>query len=435
MPSRKFDGETMARHILVGPGKFGLGFAGDLFARVGQLQTVIISRSASAQSRKTSTDSVLRDVRIASNKSYRVRYDGKDYRAVEGIELLQCNFLAPTDDVISEFAKEELEIVTVSVTETGLDDVAVLLARGIEARIKALPERKLPLVLAFVNTPNNGKKLLASICENVSELAAVVIRQNDGFLPDCVIDRICSSLEIDANGLVTVDVEKYASVLLIQSAYTACLRTLSVDWQKAFGRAVLREVSNLENFKAWSALKHWGLNGLHLLLASVARTPIYSRYDPEADADVSLSDVLSDPSVKSLVEGFVSEVSLAVRSKYPGEITRDDARSFLVSATQRVSLKGDTVDRMLMSLRLDAANVAQHITSKPVMFGDKDWIEEWSGTIVNWCLGEFLNKVDTRLLSPTFHLSGKERVHPVNLAIGTSSVLYAITDHMRKKNV
>lgn len=432
VPSPKFDGETMARHILVGPGKFGLGFAGDLFARVGQLQTVIISRSASAQSRKTSTDSVLRDVRIASNKSYRVRYDGKDYRTVEGIELLQCNFLAPTDDVISEFAREELEIVTVSVTETGLDDVAVLLARGIEARIKALPERKLPLVLAFVNTPNNGKKLLALICENVSELAADVIRQNDGFLPDCIIDRICSSLEIDANGLVTVDVEKYASLALKQSAHTACLRTLSVDWQRAFDRAVLREESNLE---AWSVLKYWGLNGLHLLLASVARTPIYSRYDPEADADVSLSDVLSDPSVKSLVEGFVSEVSLAVRSKYPGEITRDDARSFLVSATQRVSLAGDTVDRMLMSLRLDAANVAEYITSEPVMFGDKDWIEQWSGTIVNWCLGEFLVKVDTRLLAPTFHLSGKERVHPVNLAIGTSSVLYAIADHMRKKNV
>lgn len=427
----------MARHILVGPGKFGLGFAGDLFARVGQLDTVIVSRSASGQSRKTSTDSVLRDERIALDKAYRVRYDAKHYRAVAGIELLQCNFLAPTRDITGEFAKEELEIVTVSVTEAGLDDVAVLIARGIEERIRALPGRPLPLVLAFVDIPNNGKKLLALICNNVSELAMTVIRQNDGFLPDCLIDRTCSSLEIDDNGLVTVDVEEYASLLLKQSAYTACLRNLSVDWQKAFGRAVLTEVSNFEasKFEALSVLRYWGLSGLHLLVASVARTPIYSKYDPRSDADVSLSDVLSDPSVKSLVEGCVSEVSLAVRTKYPGEITRDHARAILESAIQRVRLGAGTADRMLMPLRLDAAKVAQRIMSESAMIGDKEWLEEWAGTIVKWSLREFLNNVDTRLLSPTFHLSAKERVHPVNLAIGTSSVLYAISDHMRKSNV
>lgn len=417
----------MASHILIGPGKFGLGFAGDLFARVGRLDTLILSRSADQP--RTSIDSIVRDERIKANQSYRIRYDGKNLSDVCGIKLFQCNFLGVPQSIVDEFTKEELKIITVSVPESGLVDAARLLARGITERLRVHPEKKLPLVLPFVNTVNNGRKLLSLLRESLGDSETDALRQNNGFLPDCVIDRICPSLEIDSSGTVIVDVESYASIIIKHSEHSDILRTFAAHWRNAYGHDVLKEVPDLE---PWSVLKYWGLNGLHLLLASLARTPIYPKHDPNNSTDIALSDVADDLAVKSLVKGFAAEVSLAVRLKYPGTITRDEARSFLENAVQRINTTGDTVGRMLKSLQLDAAYIAQQINSTPITLGDPRTIETLSNAIVTSAIGEFLEKVDARLLSPMFHLSGTERVHPLNLAIGTSSVLYAIANHIRR---
>lgn len=129
----------MASHLLIGPGKFGLGFAGDLFSRVGKLNTVILSRSPSSHG-KSSTDAVLRDECLARHKSYRLCYDGTTFEEVGGVEILQCDYLEPSAQALFEFTKDDLRIITVSVPEGGLQDIAALLAKGIQERLRARPE-------------------------------------------------------------------------------------------------------------------------------------------------------------------------------------------------------------------------------------------------------------------------------------------------------
>jgi hypothetical protein len=112
-----------------------------------------------------------------------------------GLRMKRCNFRAPSEEIVPELLADDLRVITVSVPENAMEEVAFLLATAIAERLSAFPERRLPLILPFVNAMSNGRKLWVFI-ERL--LAGRMTVTNDGFLPDCVIDRICASLTIDS---------------------------------------------------------------------------------------------------------------------------------------------------------------------------------------------------------------------------------------------
>jgi mannitol-1-phosphate/altronate dehydrogenase len=415
----------MPQHIIIGPGKLGLGFSGDLFARSGGLSTSIISRTAKTKSSPIS--SVVRDERIKQDRSYRVNYGDRE-KTVSNIKLLSCNYADPSEEVLSEFTDIDLKLITVTVPDAGLHDVSLLLARCLEARIRKIPHQKLPLVLTFVNMFNNGQIMLGGILRNCSENLQNFIKNTSNFTPNCVIDRICS--RVDTTGpSVTVHVESYANLIINRSEDIEIIRDVASKWNKEFGLSILKEVDDLV---PWELLKFWGLNGLHLLLAAITRTPVYEK-NAKGKTDIRIAQVAADPKVRALMEGFISEVSLAIRSKHPSSISREDARHFLDSTVTRL-LKdaSDTDSRLLQSLRLDTNSVTHLLTTTDIRLGDKSSIEQLARTIVHDSVGEFLGKVEVRLLAPTFHLCGTERVYPINLAIGTSCALYAMAKYLKE---
>ena len=247
--------------------------------------------------------------------------------------------------------------------------------------------------------------------------------------PICVVDRICSEIQYDIppiSGLF-VCAEDFASLVVEESCENSdLLLELGTTWVATYNRDVLKMVSNIE---AWEKLKYWGLNGLHMLLASMSRTPLYGRLRPKSGG-VLLADVLKVPRLNNLVYDYIAEISAAIRLKYPGAVSREEATAFLFSVVDRVKHVSDTDMRILQSLNLDYASLARSVSEASIKV-DENLVQNIISVALEKSVGEALKKIDTRVLSPTFSLIDSERLIPRNLTLASSCILYAMAQEAR----
>ena len=424
---------TMPEHILIGPGKFGLGFAGDLFCRLGKLDTLLVSRASRDDS--SNTDSVIRDSRLNNDKKYYIRFSADattdEPKVVDSLEFLTTDYNEPSTSFIDAFSDSCLKLVTIAVDDSAFKYVAALLFKGFRARFtKGYTVH--PTVLTLANAESNGKKIHALIASHANlqdkEFFDLIVAL-DAHFPICVVDRICSDIRYDippTTGLC-VCAEEFASLIVEKSCENSeLLLELGSIWAATYNRDVLKLVNNIE---AWETLKYWGLNGLHMLLASMSRTPLYDQPRP-AEGGVLLADVLKIPRLNNLVYDYIAEISAAIRLKYPGAVSREEATAFLYSVVDRVKQVSDTDMRILHSLNLDHASLAREV-SKASIKVDENMVQNIIGLALEKAVGNALKKIDTRVLSPTFSLIDSERLIPRNLTLASSCILYAMAREAR----
>jgi mannitol-1-phosphate 5-dehydrogenase len=135
------------RAVIIGPGRIGLGFAGDLLDRAGAKLTAV------------GRGEVVENLRVAGR--YRVRLvdqAGEDEREIRVRRALSAS---DVDVVAAEVARARL--VCVAVGPQNLGAIAPLIAAGLEAR-----RRKKPLnVIAFENSLDAGPNLRAAVAERL----------------------------------------------------------------------------------------------------------------------------------------------------------------------------------------------------------------------------------------------------------------------------
>lgn len=135
------------RAVVIGPGRIGLGFAGDLLDRAGAKLSVV--------GRGDVVDNLRRTGR------YRVRLVDQGGELEREIPVRRALYAPDVEAVAAEIARARL--VAVAVRPENLGAIAPLIAAGLEART-----RKKPLnVIAFENSVDAGPNLRAAVAERL----------------------------------------------------------------------------------------------------------------------------------------------------------------------------------------------------------------------------------------------------------------------------
>jgi mannitol-1-phosphate 5-dehydrogenase len=136
------------RGLVVGAGKIGLGFAGELLERAGfQLSVVVRDEAVAANLRR--------------NRGYRVRLVGRDGRVERKVAVCDVRLSAEGERLAAEVAAADL--VAVSVRPENLVDAGSLLAAGLRARSRIRPLN----VIAFENAVDAGEVLRDSVAKHL----------------------------------------------------------------------------------------------------------------------------------------------------------------------------------------------------------------------------------------------------------------------------
>ena len=326
--------------------------------------------------------------------------------------------------IIEIFCRHDLTLISVALPESAFSDASFMIVSGLRERLKRFPDKDLPLILTFANAESNGDKLLAmmlTLC-----LDEPLESKLNKSCPNCVIDRICTAIVVDEKG-VSITAERYALMVLETIYCCNALSSVAEKWEIEFKRPILKSVSSLH---VWQKLKYWGLNGLHLFLASAANTPLYPGFP--SNYPIRIADVISNPRIRSLVDGFAAEVSLAIRSQAPGQIERNEAKDILINSLHRVSQADDTNSRILSSLSLDNSSIVQILQKYGFPVDSPYSLEDIAHDIRMDTIGYFLQKVEVRILDCAFVLAGDDEVHPINLLMGSLCILKALAVRARQ---
>jgi mannitol-1-phosphate 5-dehydrogenase len=157
------------RAVIIGPGRIGLGFAGDLLDRGGAKLTVVGRGDVVENLRRTG--------------GYRVRLVDQGGERERDIRVRRALFGSEVGAVAAEIARAR--VVAVAVGPQNLGAIAPLIAAGLQART-----RKKPLnVIAFENAVDAGPNLRAAVAER---LPSGFPLERHGF-SGAIVSRVVSS--------------------------------------------------------------------------------------------------------------------------------------------------------------------------------------------------------------------------------------------------
>lgn len=162
--------------VVIGPGRIGLGFAGDLLERAG-FELAVVGRGAVI-------DNLCRTGR------YRLRLAGPGCAEEREVRVGRAVFASDRAGVADQIA--DAEIVAVAVRPENLEAVAPLIASGLRARRRDGPLN----VIAFENVLDAGPRLRAAV---VARLQAGVRHARHGFT-GAVVHRVVTRRTGDTDG-------------------------------------------------------------------------------------------------------------------------------------------------------------------------------------------------------------------------------------------
>lgn len=409
----------MCEHILIGSGAFGLGFVGDVFINTGKLKTSIVV----ANRGNSIPDPDNKNWLLKRNREYNIVYTDGGEEKIVGFDVFECDFNYPVEEIVNLFCTNHLKLVTVSVPLDALKDVSNLLIEGLKARAKNNLET--PLIITCINGLNNGTKLHYFVSQGIPSI-------DKKYFPICVVDRVCLKPEISAL-TITVKAERHASLIVQEVSNMDVLDKCNEKWIEKYSSGFL---TKSQSMALPQKIKYIGVNGMHLFIAAVSKSPIYSNHLSNEKEHLYLKCIIKDPHVKSYIDGFINEVSKVISEEYSSEITLESIKLQLEENLARFRFTEDTNERLLKELRLSKSSASTKIKD---LLNDSNELDELLfseiiNDIVDHIVGTFLRKVDLRVLDPIFKLYQYDKTMPTNLTTGASCVLHAMAKQVERVN-
>jgi hypothetical protein len=405
---------------MLGSGAFGLGFVGDIFIDTGELKTSIIVENRGGLSSSPDNKNWL----LQRNREYNILHADGIEKTIRGFDLFECDFSNLSQEVINLFCDSNLKLITVSVPSDALENISNLLAQGL--KIRAENSLEIPLVITCINELNNGLKLYEKVLTKISNI-------DRKHFPICIVDRVCSKPEID-NYKVTVKAESYASLTVQKVDNMNILDECNKKWIKKYSNGFLNKSSNIALHQQ---IKYVGVNGMHLFIAAISKSPIYSNFESNEQSHCYLNNIIQDLSVRSYIDGFINEISRVISEEYSSEITLEEIKLHLQNNLVRFESIEDTNERLLKELRLSTSSTSMQTIKR--LLNSSNGIDELPSNknineIVDHIVGTFLRKVDLRLLRPILKLYEYDRTMPANLTTGASCLLHAMAKQVERIN-
>lgn len=416
-------------HILVGPGKFGLGCVG-LLAHEAGWNSLYIARGPSS----SDPEAVERNTSLLAQGKYLVSLPAREI-TVDSFQFKAFDFRKPDPYFLEAFRSERLQLVSVCTPANAIDDVAIILAHGFKARWSEPWAEQHPIsVLPCINAPDSGQELFVSflkICRELSDNPKWLdhVGRLEGSFLNCIVDRVCDAIQVD-EGAVRVTAEEFC-MLVVQEPLSPALLKLK--------ESHLGNIIETADLKAWQRAKYWGVNGLLLFLAAAA-AQVSDRAQARSGSapwlEMRFSVLLQNPSVAEAARKYVSEVEATLRlvNGIGSEETRR-IRAYLSNVITRVSDGRDTPARILRELRLGAMNWDEQVARidanwpLPTVMGEERRvaISRLLEGFLEHALLEFLDKLRERVVKPA-RLLRETGLTPMHLHHALALIMSVLVD-------
>jgi len=288
----------MNKIVIVGAGRLGKGFIGEVFEKAGWKITFI------------DKDNKVIEM-LNENNEYHVtvhKVEKIDYRIVKGFKAYTWNDEGVVDSII------DTDLIMMALYPEDFPDAFSSLKPALYKRLEKNPLKKLSIVC--LTNKNHLMKNFKEIILNSESPEFVSWYKNMITLSDSIIRR-----STDANSNHSIDIHSTAVLsLLIEKPLNAPLE--KVEW--------MEPVDNLELLKD---LKVFSVNGPHVTSAFAGQYYGYSIWN----------DAMNDKRVSSLVEQVSLEINQAILNNYP--VSKQDLNNLSVFPVAKGNME-DTILRI-----------------------------------------------------------------------------------------
>ncbi len=388
------------KHLHIGTGKFGLGFAGYFANQLGG-DLVLFNRPSESE------DGKLRNRLLSEGASYVIDYRGNhgrspDHISYEAFRLLEL----PATEIIETISDPQTRVLTTAVGEPQLRYIAPIIAAGLMER----PPQSLPLLIMACE---NGYRCTSTLREHVQH--HISDPGNNAFL-DCIVDQACFSLDLHQSE-VTVYVEDY--------------REWIIEDPDDRGQSILKDAeitllnskdSASHQFEIYVRRKQWLVNGFHICLAMMGAV--------EIDPNALIRDVIEKKPER--VGRLKQELVFALRSKDVDNLcfTETEIRNYIDLVESRFHSTEDSCVRILADFLFDANRINWLTTDIGKRLGKDEKLSSIVRDELNDNIFRFFNKLHQRVFEP-LQLITDNGMHGEQLGITLVNVFPFVVGQMR----
>lgn len=240
-------------HVHIGTGSLGLGFVAYLTRKAG-FRVVLANREVGSASKKKNSA-------LKHNTKFTLKVVGRTTRT-ESVQIDKFIYTdSESDELLDLFENSSTMLLTTGLKE-GLKNCIPDISRLIKKRVDATLDE--PLFVLACENRFDSNWLLSEVAAHLGMSRDQLESRQVQFLP-CVVDRICTNIECDSSGQVSVEVEPYAKWVI---ETTEASKKLEKALSLLVNEGIIEFVSDIKPYKL---RKLWLINGPHLLVAILAR--------------------------------------------------------------------------------------------------------------------------------------------------------------------
>jgi mannitol-1-phosphate/altronate dehydrogenase len=362
-----------ARHVHIGTGKFGLGFVGYFSHRLG-FATSLLNRAHE--------NSSARNKKLHDHRKYRIKYFDQESRQ-ELIQFEDCTSISSGQETsgraVELISDPKTKLLTTSVGESHLKNLAPIIASGLQARTSDTP--------LFIIACENGHRCSSKILEKwVVDLLPSSTRK-ETFI-DCVVDQVCEEIEEhkSSKDIITVSVESHREWII---------ESEDEELQKLLKHSFIKFVPSGQ-IDIYETRKLWLVNGFQLALAVLGMEFLRNSKAPLSEVIKSDNKPLSDQ-----VNGIRRELENALHIKDQRDFfKRQEINSFANQVTERIRQSQDTCERILRDALFGEERIRQVTRDFGMKLGEGKALPEVFADSLYECIFQFLHKAKDRLYDP-----------------------------------
>jgi len=369
----------MPAHVHIGTGKFGLGFVG-YFSNNLSLSTAFLNRTPKIDSSR------IRNEKLQMRREYLIDYYDTGERDTVRFECLEFfgGTQEHTDKSVGLIADENTKLVTTTVGESQLSEVAPLIAQGLQQRSNDRP--------LFIIACENGHRCSTQLGSQVKGILGST--EHAGIFVDCVVDQICNRIN-SSEELVAVSAENYREWIIADA---------SEELTNYLCHSQIRFVPS-EHLKFYEMRKLWLVNGFHLALAILGVTTV------GGGTNTRIAEILErkGSDLADQVEGVQIELVDALVYKKGSIFRPDDLFEFVEQTKQRFKASPDSCERILRDALLSPERIAQITRDFGNNLGQNKRLSDVFSQHLYECVFSFFKKVQDRLYEPVLINSDRDK--------------------------
>ncbi len=301
---------TRKKLIMVGAGKIGRSFIGQLFSFSG-FEVVFVDIN----------NKVINELNYQNE--YSVVIKGTDYeetiyvRNVRGIHLFDEDRVR--DEIITA------DIIAISTGVQNWSSVILVLAKGIERRYEISPDSPIDIIIAE-NVRDGGVLMYKALYEIVND--KTILKEYVGLVETSIGKMVpIMTKDEERDDLLRIFAEPYNNLIVDKKGFKNCIPEV-------------KGLSPKENIKAWVDRKLFIHNLGHAAVA-------YFGYlnNPQ---HTYIYEALNDPQVKSFVINTMHESAAILKEMYPDDFSSDELNEHIYNLISRFDNKNlrDTIFRV-----------------------------------------------------------------------------------------